>query len=162
MIMKPSGKLTARFIGIAAVVVVLSLAGVIDFHYLRMIDNDPYTNPVTVVDIAEDHIKLADGRAMWLAGGVDDRFREKLGQLSNRVDLEVDPETSVVHILGKKKHFICGTSMAPIIVPLIPRPIQANGREYLAVGRFSPYVSDWSPANPCNATQDPSTPTSGP
>jgi len=77
-------------------------------------------------------------------------MREKIEALASRVDLEEDPETSTVSMLGKKKHFICGTSMPTITIPIIPISTPANGREYLGFGQFVPYGEEEPLKNPCS------------
>src|SRR5262245_2793010 len=104
------------FVASIGLLLPLYIFGFVGFHFPYLIDNDPYRHPVTVVRIADDRVEFADGRSLWLAGGVDKALQEKIEALAFRVDLESDPETSFVSLLGKKKHFICGMSMPTIII----------------------------------------------
>ena len=126
----------------AIVLTALNLVGIVDFHFQRMVENDPFQYPVQITEISDDHVKLADGRSIWLAGGVDQWLREKISANGFRVDLQIEPEQQIVCLLGKKRHFICGTSMPPIVIPIIPRHVSAFGREGIGVGQFHSYVDD--------------------
>lgn len=120
------GYIVAGVFGAAMLVVVAMFFGIVQFHYLKVIRNDPLKSAVAVTKVVGRTVHLADGRRVVL-----DRYDDPssvLTETDGRLELEiVDGKTAA---FVSQERFICGTPWARgmIQIPLIPDKVDGYRR----------------------------------
>jgi hypothetical protein len=122
-----------QFSGLAIAIFVLSHLGVVGFHYLRAVENDPLQDGTEVVAVQGDRIELADGRVFKPHGGVDYGLRKAIRGSGGRIGVGVD-KGGVAILYVRQRQFVCGTSMPMITIPVIPADYPAYSSKAVAVG----------------------------
>ena len=117
----------------------------VEFHYTRLVANEPLVNPVNVLAVDSHVFRLEDGREVRIESGP---LCEGMGFLKEGpdpqetvVDLEINSDRSVtVHALSPA--WSCGNCAGigrrflPVRIPLIPRTVYGNHRTLIGTGRF--------------------------
>jgi hypothetical protein len=101
---------------------VLSALGIVGFHYLRPIENDPLRSPANVRYVDATRLVLEDGREFQFVDGLHERA-VMAGQFGNRVDLELQPDGRYTVYCQQPRRMYCLSQPRPINIPLIPDDI---------------------------------------
>jgi hypothetical protein len=119
---------------VAALALILNqLFSVIGICYLRLVNNDPLPNAVTVVAIEGDSIKLADGRSIKIEREADYELRNRIQKSANRIGIEtIGIGDSTLYV--REPRFICGLGMPMITLPVIPINSPRYVKKLLAFG----------------------------
>lgn len=120
------GYIVIGLFGVAVLLFTAMLFGLVQFHYLEVVHNNPLNSAVPVTKVVGQTVHLTDGRRVVL-----DRFADSaavLTETDGRMELEtVNGKTSAY---VSQERFICGTGFyrALIQIPLIPTKVEGNRR----------------------------------
>jgi len=120
------GYIVAGVFGVAVLIVVAMFFGIVQFHYLDVVRNDPLRSAVPVTKVIGHTVYLADGRRVVL-----DRYADPtavLTETDGRLELETVKGQTSAYV--SQERFICGTPWARglIQIPLIPDKVEGNRR----------------------------------
>ncbi len=124
------GYIVAGVFGVAILIAIAMFFGLVQFHYLDVVGNDPLKSAVPVTKVIGHTVYLADGRRVVL-----DRYADPsavLTETDGRLELEtVNGQTSAY---VSQARFICGTPWARglIQIPLIPDKVEGNRRRQVS------------------------------
>ena len=105
----------------------------VEFHYPRVVNNDPLISPVEVSHVEGNTIILADDRRFTVHLS-DEPLDQVVKNSGYQIDLESwGPETA---IFVKRQGWICGTPWARRLfrIPLIPDDVPINHRQLIGIG----------------------------
>ncbi|MDH5676573.1 MAG: hypothetical protein OEZ06_30925 [Myxococcales bacterium] len=99
--------------------------GFVGFHYPRIIENDPFRNPVRVASVEGTTLTLEDGRRLRLETTRDADLYHRVKASEFFVEVEDFGEESYVAV--KERMWLCGTPWAYMIrIPLIADDVPIN------------------------------------
>lgn len=97
----------------------LQCFGIFGISYLRPVDNVPFENAATVVDINERSLTLDDGRQIQFRGPVDDVLRASVEESQNLVGIGEETDGRFT-LYGRRHRTICGLGLPMFTLRLIP------------------------------------------
>jgi hypothetical protein len=103
-------RLRTLFLWQAAIVVILVTASalrIIQFHYPRIIENNPLLAPIQVVSVTNNALELADGRRL-IVEYIEEPLADVIRGTNHRVDIEVDGSSYLIYV--QRRGWICGNS----------------------------------------------------
>ena len=125
-----------------AIVLVMTVRTLFDFHYPRGIDNDPLLEPYHVLSVQDNMLHLEDGRVVLLHT-VSGQLNELIESAGSRIDLEMDRSEKNATVFVKSKFAGCGDPFAtvrwlfpPYRIPLFPDDYLLNYRDCIDDGQF--------------------------
>ncbi len=110
----------------------LSVVGIVGFHYIRLVENEPLSHPVRVTAWSAQQLDLEDGRVISFAE--PDNYWQEPEIREPYCMVEVKPLAGdVVGIYIKRRTFICGTGAPWLTIPLVAVEIPKYQRKELAL-----------------------------
>lgn len=128
--MKPVLKVAGVFVMGLLVLLGLQMFGIVGIFYIRPIENEPLLSPVKVASVVSNVVRLTDGRVLTIEQSPADLER-CLSDSNMMVDLE--DAGFGYEVFVKRRRFICGCGMPMITIPIIPRRIPINERQWLGL-----------------------------
>jgi hypothetical protein len=114
------------------VVEVLAVAsGMIGFHRLQPVENNPFTSPAVVIGFDSNSLTLADGRVVQTNLASDGMFRDELERFRGSIGVAASGTGAQVEILIRRPIFRCGLGLPVIVIPVFRIPC-ARYREHQA------------------------------
>ena len=111
--------------------------GLIGFHYPRVIENQPLSNPIAISNVEGLAVSLTDGRILELESYDYNGSENHLLAKGTMIEIEEISDGEVV-IWGNKPGWICGTPWAqPIRIPLLADDVYRNRREMLSFATYA-------------------------
>lgn len=132
----------------------IAMSPLINFHYRRFVKNDPLVAPQLVVLIRGSTLHLEDGRRVRM-GAQAGWIKNQIAASGDRIDIEVDQETSCVTLYGSFTPAQCGDPFIivrrlfpPYCIPLIADDFPMNERAQIGTGMIvsEPSSSDFGPS----------------
>lgn len=135
--MKSPIKIVALLFAISFCLLALMACRQIGFTYVRLIENDPLSNPFRVIKSTPGKLELEDGRSVELWASYNDaELQRSLRESDNWIELAPTFDDHV-EIYVKSKVFICGTSFPTITIPLSPVDVPKYRRRLIDTGKIA-------------------------
>jgi|GEM_PF-3706012 len=131
--MKTIRRLTVRGLLWLLSLMVLKALGVFGIDYLHPVDNIPFENPVTVVQVDDTTVTLNDGRRLRPPEGVDEDWLRRIQESKSILGLEVLAD-GTVRVYGRRLRTICGLGRPMLVLPIIPVNVPRYQRTELSSG----------------------------
>jgi hypothetical protein len=115
-----TAKAAVGLVGVVFVAIAIYASGWVSFTNTRIIDNDPLTSPVRVVQYAGRTIVLEDGRRIELLLN-DYDFARSLQDSGHWIELQPAGDSNV-YIYRKVPHYMSSIGGVPWTIPLFRTP----------------------------------------
>lgn len=134
--MKAVLQITSGVILIAVALLALEAVGLFGIHDIRIVNNNPFSNPATVLRIDPYQIAFADGRILKLDFPLDSEYRALIEASNNTVGLDPTPESQLVMLCVRREQTICQLGRPIFVLPLILHDRPKYAKKTIAWGKL--------------------------
>ncbi|WP_157605077.1 hypothetical protein [Schlesneria paludicola] len=130
-------RMTFRTTLAVVIFLALELFGFVGIHEIRVVNNNPFTNPATVFRIADHQIEFADGRILKLEYPLDAEFQTMIKNSENEVGLEpASPESQSIMLCVRRLETNCQLGRPSLVLPLIVHDRPKFAKKFIAWGNL--------------------------